>query len=343
MTAPLRFAIVGCGYISQAEHVPGFLTLQPEITVVATADLDRARAEAVAAPFQARAYTDLRSLLFTEEVDAVFIATRAPTHAQLIAEAAAAGKPILVEKPIAYSIADARAAIAAVEAAGVTCLVAYHRRYDDDCQKVKELLDSGAIGEVRAAVSQCRLVFPSIYRGYAPVAAAPRGCASPDSLPSDWLSENSIHHINLLRYWLGDVAEVHSAVYRAENHNLGIVTLEFANRVLVSHHQLRGMECGEEIILYGTRGNIRVELWYPHRPYRFPRVTHFHLDPPGWTELAFARASPYTNQINHFAKVVRGEADNRSTLADSLRDLEVLGQIIDRAVYLGGDNGKDGT
>ena len=134
-------------------------------------------------------------------------------------------------------------------------------------------------------------------------------------LPPDWLAENSIHHVNLLRYWLGDVVRVHGAVYRDDDHNLGIVTLEFQNRVLVSHHQLRGMECGEEITLYGTKGNIRVELWYPHRPYRFPRVTHFTVDPPGWTELAFPRSSPYTNQIRHFAKVVRDGAENRSGLA----------------------------
>ncbi len=342
MTAPLRFAIVGCGYITQAEHVPGFLSLLPEIAVVATADPDRARAEAVAAPFQARAYADLTTLLAAEEVDAVFIATRAPTHVRLIGEAAAAGKPILVEKPIAYSLEQARSVVTTVEAAGVPCLVGYHRRYDDDCQKVKALLDEGAIGEVRAAVSQCRLVFPSIYRSYA-AASVPPAHEPAGDLPPDWLAENSIHHVNLLRYWLGDVARVHGAVYRAEDHNLGIVTLEFENRVLVSHHQLRGMECGEEITLYGTRGNIRVELWYPHRPYRFPRVTHFQVDPPGWTELAFARSSPYTNQIKHFASVVRGGAENRSGLRDSLRDLEILKQIIDRAVYLDGANQKDGT
>ena len=340
MTGALRFAIVGCGYITQAEHVPSFLTLLPDIDVVATADPDRARAEGVAAPFRARAYSDLTALLGAEEVGAVLIATRAPTHARLIAEAAAAGKPILVEKPIAYSLEEARQAAAAVEAAGVPCVVAYHRRYDDDCQRVKELIDSGAIGEVRAAVSSCRLVFPPIYRRYAD-ASRPAPAEPVQDLPSDWLAENSIHHINLLRYWLGDVTKIHGAVYAKSNHDLGIVTLEFENRVLVSHHQLRNMECGEEITLYGTRGNIRVELWYPHRPYRFPRVTQFRIDPPGWTEHAFPRSNPYTNQIRHFANVVRGHAENRSGLRDSYRDLEILKGIIDRAVYLDGAKQRD--
>lgn len=341
MNHSVQFAIVGCGAITQAEHVPGFLTLLPDIEVVAAVDTDLERAEAVAAPFRAQSFPDLASALSEVEVDAVFIATRAPTHASLIKEAAAAGKAILVEKPVAYSLSEAREAAAAVEEAGVHCLVGYHRRYDDDCAKVKEMLAEGAIGEVRAAVSLCRLSFPSVYRSYSQVGGGAHSEPVQD-VPPDWLAENSIHHLNLMRFWLGDVKAVHSAVYRADDHNLGVVILEFDNRVLVSHHQLRGMECGEEITVYGSKGNIRVELWYPHRPYRFPRVTHFTIDPPGWREIAFPRRSPYTNQIDHFVKVMRGGAPNHSTLHDSCRDLEILMQILDRAVYLDGASEKDG-
>lgn len=333
MTPPLRFAVVGCGYITQAEHVPGFLTLLPDVAVVATVDPEAERAAAVAAPFRARTCASLAEALRETAPDAVFIATPPPTHADLIAEAAAAGLPILVEKPVAYSLADARRAVDAVERAGVPCLVGYHRRYDDDCLKVKALLEEGAIGEVRAAVSLCRLALPSVYRVYLPTTKAPRDAAGQD-LPPDWLAENSIHHINLLRFWLGDVARLHGAVYRARDHDLGQVTLEFESRVLVSHHQLRGMECGEEITLYGARGSIRAELWYPHRPYRFPRVTVFTADPAERREPMFARASPYTNQIAHFVRVVREGAPIRSTLRDSCRDLEICREILDRAVYL---------
>jgi myo-inositol 2-dehydrogenase/D-chiro-inositol 1-dehydrogenase len=330
---PLRVALVGCGYITQAEHVPALLALQPEVAVVATVDTEVGRADAIARLFHAEKYGTLTEALGTSRFDAVLLCTPAPTHAGLIAEAAAAGKDIFVEKPIAYSLQEAREAIAAVERAGVRCMVAYHRRYDDDCVQVSRMLREGAIGEVRAAVSLCRLAFPSFYRTYAAMGPRPARRADQD-LPADWLTENSIHHINLLRFWLGDPVRVHSASYRRRDHNLGIVTLEFPGGVLASHHQLRGMECGEEITVYGTRGNLRVELWYPHRPYRFPRLTHFTLEPPRWQEIVVARTSPYTNEMAHFVKYLRGEVEMWSGLADSYRDLEVLSDILDKAVYV---------
>jgi predicted dehydrogenase len=98
-------------------------------------------------------------------------------------------------------------------------MVAYHRRYDDDCVQVSKMLREGAIGEVRAAVSLCRLVFPSFYRTYAEMGPRPARRADQD-LPADWLTENSIHHINLLRFWLGDPVRVHSASYRSRDHNI---------------------------------------------------------------------------------------------------------------------------
>lgn len=340
MTKPIKIAIVGCGYITQAEHVPALLSLLPEIQVVAAVDSEIKRATAVAAPFRARNFSSMAEALTAVDFEAVMIFTPAPTHAVLIAEAAEAGKDILVEKPLAYSLQEARQAITAIEKTGVKCMVAYHRRYDDDCLHVKGLISEKAIGDIRAAVSLCRLTFPSHYRPYADVGSRPSGDKSQD-LPADWLTENSIHHINLLRFWLGDVKKIHSAVYRDYDHNLGMITFEFEKNILASHHQLRGMECGEEITVYGTLGNIRVELWYPHRPYRFPRVTHFTVDPPGWSEVVIPRNSPYTNAAAQFVRYIKGEADMWSDLADSYRDLEIMRDILDRAVYIGPDSGKE--
>jgi predicted dehydrogenase len=329
----LKLAVVGCGYITQAEHVPALLALQPQVAVAATVDVDPAGAEAIGALFHAPSFTSLEAALDAAAFDAVLIATPPPTHVGLMAVAARAGKHILVEKPVAYSLAEARQAIEVVDAAGVTCMVGYHRRYDDDCLLVKRLLQEGALGEVRAATSFCQLTFPSIYRSYAAVRITPRP-NRPQDLPPDWLAENSIHHINLMRFWLGDVTALHSGVYRANDHNLGIVTLSFGD-VLASHHQLRGMECGETISLYGTDATLHVELWYPHRPYAFPKVTLFRAKPQAErTELIQPRTSPYTNEIAHFASLLRGEVENRSTLADSYRDLEILRDILAQASYV---------
>jgi UDP-N-acetyl-2-amino-2-deoxyglucuronate dehydrogenase len=330
----IRLAVVGCGYITQAEHVPALLAALPRVEVVAMIDTDRARAAAVAAPFGAKAFGSFSDALSTAGFDAVLIATPARTHVALIAQAASAGKHILVEKPIAYSLSEAREAIRTVAESGVTCMVAYHRRYDDDCRRVRALLSDGAIGDVRAAVSQCRLTFPSVYSSYAPILKATSDGAreSGQDFRGDWLIENSIHHINVMRFWLGPVTDVHSAIYREEDHDLGIVTLSFGG-VLASHHQLRGMECGEEISLYGSRGALHVSLWYPHRPYAFPKIILFDREASMRREVILARASPYTNELMAFLDLLRGEAGNVSTLEDSFEDLLVLKKIQDIATY----------
>jgi len=334
LSGRIRLAVVGCGYITQAEHVPALLTALPRVEVVAMIDPDGARAEAVAAPFGAKAFVSFDDALSAGGFDAVLIATPAKTHVALIARAAQAGKHILVEKPIAYSLSEAREAIRIVAESGVTCMVAYQRRYDDDCRRVKTLLAEGAVGEVRAAVSQCRLTFPSVYAGYAPVvkAASDASHETGQDFRADWLIENSIHHLNLMRFWLGPVTDVHAAVYREQDHDLGIVTLSFG-AVLASHHQLRGMECGEEISLYGSRGALHLSLWYPHRPYAFPRIVLFNREASTRREVILSRASPYTNELMAFLDHLRGEAGNVSTLEDSLEDLLVLKRIKDIATY----------
>ncbi|MBI2200692.1 MAG: Gfo/Idh/MocA family oxidoreductase, partial [Armatimonadetes bacterium] len=169
MTAPLTIAVVGCGYITQAAHVPALLTLLPQVRVVATVDSEADRAEAVAAPFRARGFGSLSSALSGAAFDAVVLCTRAPSHLALLTEAVEAGKSVLLEKPIAYSLAEARQAIDVIRRTGARCMVAYHRRYDDDCLYVKDAIAKGAIGTVRAAVSLCRLALPSHYRPYTTV------------------------------------------------------------------------------------------------------------------------------------------------------------------------------
>jgi len=331
--APLSIAIVGCGYITQAEHVPALLAALPEIAVAAAVDPHRERAEAVAAPFGAPSFASLAEALRGARFEAVLIATPGPTHLGQIAEAAAAGRHILVEKPLAYSRAEAQEAIRLVAAAGVRCMVAYHRRHDDDCREARRLLADGAIGVPRAAVSQCRLAFPSVFRAYAPTAKQPPApLAAGQDLAFDWLTENTIHHLNLLRFWLGEVTAIHSAVYRAEDHNLGIVTLSFGG-VLASHHQLRGMECGETVSVYGDAGALHLDLWYPHRPYTFPRLVLFDREGRSRREVIRPRASPYTNQMLAFARHLRGEADNPSPPEDALRDLDALVAIRATARY----------
>jgi predicted dehydrogenase len=86
-------------------------------------------------------------MLAREDIDAVAVVTPTNTHVEVIKAAAAAGKHIFTEKPLALSVADCDEAIAAVEAAGVKMMVGFMRRFDPSYVMAKQKIDEGAIGE----------------------------------------------------------------------------------------------------------------------------------------------------------------------------------------------------
>ena len=91
----------------------------------------------------------LESLLTLPELNAVFIATPTLLHAEQTALAAAAGKHVLVEKPMAVSVAEAKGIIAAAQRAGVVLMVGHSRSYDAPIRKIRELVVSGELGRAR--------------------------------------------------------------------------------------------------------------------------------------------------------------------------------------------------
>jgi predicted dehydrogenase len=94
-------------------------------------------------------YTDAQALVNDSEVNAIYIATPPNAHLELTKMAAAAGKPVYVEKPMARTHAECLEMIAVCEAAAVPLYVAYYRRTLPHFVKMKEMIDAGAIGEVR--------------------------------------------------------------------------------------------------------------------------------------------------------------------------------------------------
>jgi 2-desacetyl-2-hydroxyethyl bacteriochlorophyllide A dehydrogenase len=146
-TRCVRFGLIGCGEI--AAESAAALRAAGNATISFTADPDLALAESLAAATGARATSDTRELLASPEVDAVLVSTPHHLHAPLAVQAAEAGKHVVVEKPMATSVADCDRMIAAARAAGVTLSVCYCHRYDPRVQRARQLLDAGAIGQIQ--------------------------------------------------------------------------------------------------------------------------------------------------------------------------------------------------
>jgi predicted dehydrogenase len=147
----IRWGIIGCGDVTEKKSGPALQKARgSELVAVmrrsAAKAADYARRHGVA-----RWYDDADELIADPEVDAVYVATPPSTHADYTIRAARAGKPVYVEKPMAMNHDQCRAMIEACAAAGVKLFVAYYRRRLPVFLKVKELLDGGAIGDVRLA------------------------------------------------------------------------------------------------------------------------------------------------------------------------------------------------
>ncbi|MBX3001070.1 MAG: Gfo/Idh/MocA family oxidoreductase [Caldilineaceae bacterium] len=148
-TQPIRWGIIGCGDVTEVKSGPAFRKIDgSELVMVMrrNGDLaaDYARRHGVS-----RWTDDADALIHDPEVDAVYIATPPDSHADYTLKVAAAGKPVYVEKPMARSYAECLHMIDACNAAGVPLFVAYYRRAMPSFVKVKELVESGAVGDVR--------------------------------------------------------------------------------------------------------------------------------------------------------------------------------------------------
>ena len=144
----VRWGIIGCGDVTEVKSGPGFQNAR-DSSLVAVMRRDRARAEDYARRHGVpRVHATAEDLIGDPEIDAVYIATPPGTHEPLALLAAAAGKPCLVEKPMARNHAECVRMVEAFRAAGVPLWVAYYRRALPRFLTVRELLSGDAIGRV---------------------------------------------------------------------------------------------------------------------------------------------------------------------------------------------------
>ena len=156
MTSSLRWGILSTGTI--ARRLAKAIQTTDAASLQAVASRDQAKADAFAAEWgAASAYGDYQALLNDRQVEAVYIATPHPQHAEWAVKAARAGKHILCEKPITMNAAEAEVVIRAARENNVFLLEAFMYRCHPQTQKLVELIREGAIGQVR--LIQCAFGF----------------------------------------------------------------------------------------------------------------------------------------------------------------------------------------
>lgn len=201
----IRWGFIGCGEATEKKSGPAFsLVPGSQVTAVMSRNRDKARsyAERHNIPHW---YDDAMKLVNDPDVNAVYIATPPSSHATYAIMAMKAGKPVYIEKPLAASYVDCQRINHVSEETGVKCYVAYYRRYLPYFQKVKELIDNGAIGRVMNV--QIRFAAPPRDLDYNKQDLPWR--VQKDIAGGGYFYDLAPHQLDLLQTFFGPITRVH--------------------------------------------------------------------------------------------------------------------------------------
>ncbi len=248
----IKVGIIGTGRIGKlhAENI-AYNIPQAEIKAVADIYADSAREWAHSLGIE-NVYTDYHDILNDPEIEAVLICSSTNTHAQITVEAANAGKHIFCEKPIDLNIEKIKAAINAVEKAGVKLQVGFNRRFDHNFKKVRDLVLEGKIGE------------PHIIKITSRDPAPPP--AEYVKVSGGIFMDMTIHDFDMARYQSGSEVEevyvqaavlVDPAIGEAGDVDTAIITLKFANGALgvIDNSRKAAYGYDQRVEVFGSKGS----------------------------------------------------------------------------------------
>lgn len=335
MKSPLEVAVIGAGAIGRT-HVD---TLARSADARLVAIVDPAPAAAVLAQAAGvPCLPDVASLISSGLSRAAIVATPNETHLPVSEALLRAGLPVLLEKPVAESLASALRLIDVAEETGLPVLVGHHRRHNPIVSAAREAVKSGRIGDLVMASVTCSLAKPSSY--FEPAWRRRPGAGGP-------LLINLVHEIDLLRHFFGEIASVQAIASSArrgfEVEDSAAVCLTFEAGGIASiviSDAATGpwawdLTAGENMARFpahpvtahhyaGSRGALSLPdltLWLPEAE-------------PDWTRqlrpqsLDVVHGDPYEAQLAHFADLVAGnETEPRVSLRDATANLIVLDAI----------------
>ncbi len=311
MSEKLRFGIVGAGAIAQT-YAQAFATARLA-RVAAVADVRRDAASALAERLDCANFGDYRQMLAEAELDAVVICTPPVSHPEICLAAVERGLPVLCEKPLAVDVASARRMVAAAESAGVLLTMASKFRYVEDVVRAKSIVASGILGEL--------ILFENTFTARVDMSA--RWNADPQQSGGGVLIDNGTHSVDLIRYFLGPIAEVQAVggknvqglpvedtvqlFVRTESGVMGSVDLSWS------------LDKGFEgfIDIYGSRGTVRIG-WQESK-YRQTGNNDWVVFGGGYDKL-----QAFDRKLENFCRAIRGERRLLITAEDAIASVEVI-------------------
>jgi UDP-N-acetyl-2-amino-2-deoxyglucuronate dehydrogenase len=309
---PLALCIVGCGQFART-FAQGLQPVRDEVDLF-FASRDLAWARAYAAQFQGcGAFGSYEAAVADPRVEALYVCTPHPVHQPHVTLAAQAGKHILVEKPLARTLAEGRAMIAAAQQAGVTLMVAENVRFMAAVRQGKRRIEQGDVGNLRVVQLHEETPFQ----------------------PGQWrrrralhgggvLIDSGIHKVHLLRYLAGEPVHLYAAVlpHALAQHEgedgVVVMTRGASGAVGVIHHAWSSAQRSGPawVVVSGTHGRLTSEMgapWLRLAQGSAEQTWHYANDAKGLIPMGQA-----------FRESIRtGQAPEMSG-AEGLRDLAVV-------------------
>ncbi|AWW32655.1 gfo/Idh/MocA family oxidoreductase [Echinicola strongylocentroti] len=260
----VRWGILGVGDVCEVKSAPA-MNLVDNSRLAAVMRRNEEKVKDYAKRHQVpKWYTDADELIKDPEVNAIYIATPPYAHKELTLKAAAAGKPVYVEKPMAKTYAECQEMIAACDKAGVPLYVAYYRRALPHFLKIKSLIDEGAIGEVRHV---------SIQMNQAPKPGLVSNLddnwrVNPDIAGGGYFYDLASHQLDFLDFALGPIKTAtgisanQAGLYQAED--MVVAAVEFESGVLGNGSwcfSSSDSDAKDQTIIYGSKGSISYETF----------------------------------------------------------------------------------
>lgn len=320
---PVRAACVGIGRWS--EVIAQAAARSGKIKVTNCYTRSAQKRAAFAQKFGCDQAATYEELLADKRVEAVLVTTPNPVHAETIGQAAAAGKHVWVEKPIAHTMADAKRIGAAVKKGGVTFAVGHSARILGASRKMKQLVDSGGIGQVvlvEASYSNERALelTPDKWRYYAA------------NSPGGPLIQLLVHHFDTMHYILGPITEVQAYKRRlytkAEVDDVAVVIAQF-EKGYIGYFGGSWSSPGAYLInLYGTLANLYNKLDFAHwtsvdvdKHTTLFRQSHGSHD---WIPVDMPTTDMFCDELEDFADAIRVGTQPEVGLAEATSALAVV-------------------
>jgi predicted dehydrogenase len=325
----VKFAVVGCGSIG-ARHL-AVIDAEPRAALVGLCDIDQEKCAKYASLYGvAPSFVDFRELLRRTDADVISICTPHGLHAVMAIESAAAGRHVLVEKPMALTTRDSHDMISAAERHGVHLMVVKQNRFNVPIALTQRALRDRRLG--RVFMVQANVLWNRMDSYYAESAWRGR-----KDLEGGALYTQASHFIDLLIWWFGDIVDA-EAVLATRNHAIeiedcGTAQLRFASGILGSLFWttcVYNQNYEGSITIVGESGTIKIGGQYLNkiehwdvRAYPLPDGVAFGDRPNDYGK--YQGTSSNHNQV--VANVVRRLLNERSQVVEGDEGLKTIEAI----------------